>query len=342
MDSAAAAWFGGSIATELLDVTSDVSALDRTGRWAVVVTFEGAVTCARFANWRPGSPRDIAGPWRGPGRSAYRSSMQRPDYVAAVDQVRELIAAGEVYQVNICRLLTAQLPDPSATDIAGLAALLQTGNPAPYSGGLRLPAHGVHVASASPELYLGRDHNVIESGPIKGTGRSVGDLTAKDEAENVMIVDLVRNDLGIVCEVGSISVPNLLSVEHHPSLVHLVSTVRGTLISDAGWPDILAATFPPGSVSGAPKSSALREIGNLEPTQRGPYCGAIGWIDADSHSAQLAVGIRTFWRTEDDAGPTVNFGTGAGITWGSKAETEWDETELKARHLIEVAAGEWH
>jgi len=192
----------------------------------------------------------------------------------------------------------------------------------------------VDVLSASPELFLRRDGDVVASAPIKGTGRTAGDLTAKDVAENVMIVDLVRNDLGRVCEIGSVVVNDVLALEQHPGLVHLVSTVRGRLRSGTSWSHLLAATFPPGSVSGAPKSSALRTIGQIEPVARGPYCGAVGWVDADARTAALAVGIRIFWRS----GSTLHFGTGAGITWGSDPGREWQETELKADRLLGLAA----
>jgi para-aminobenzoate synthetase component I len=174
----------------------------------------------------------------------------------------------------------------------------------------------------------------VESGPIKGTARTAADLLAKDHAENVMIVDLVRNDLGQVGVTGSVQVPELCTVEEHPGLVHLVSTVRARLRPDVGWAEILTATFPPGSVSGAPKSSALRLIGELEPVPRGPYCGAVGWVDADRREACLAVGIRTFWLGSG----TLCFGTGAGITWRSDPQQEWDETELKAARLVALAS----
>jgi para-aminobenzoate synthetase component 1 len=221
-----------------------------------------------------------------------------------------------------------------------LTALLARGNPAPYAGTVRLPAHGVEVATASPELFLRRAGRVMESGPIKGTGRTAADLLEKDRAENVMIVDLVRNDLGRVCATGSVTVPALCAVEQHPGLVHLVSTVRGELAEGTGWPELLVGTFPPGSVTGAPKSSALRIIDTLETAPRGPYCGGIGWVDADRGTGELAVGIRTFWidRTAT-GGPVLRFGTGAGITWGSDPEREWDETELKASRLLAVAGG---
>jgi para-aminobenzoate synthetase component 1 len=132
----------------------------------------------------------------------------------------------------------------------------------------------------------------------------------------------------------------LCAPEQHPGLAHLVSTVSGELRQGVGWADVLSATFPPGSVSGAPKSSALRAIADLETVPRGPYCGAIGWVDADTGEAELAVGIRTFWADRDTRGQRwLRFGTGAGITWGSDPEQEWAETELKAARLIGLASG---
>jgi para-aminobenzoate synthetase component 1 len=337
------AWarFGDRTAVGLVDVTSDPAALDSAGWWAVVAAYDGPAVFARFDDVRPCAAP--AGRWVGPPRSSWTSSMSREQYLAAVEAVREHIAAGTVYQANVCRVLSAVMPEPGACDVAGLAELLCAGNPAPYSGVVHLP-YGVHpavpdcgvsVVTASPELFLRRDGDILESGPIKGTGRTVDDLTPKDTAENVMIVDLVRNDLGAVCRTGSVSVPHLLAVERHPGLVHLVSTVRGELRDDAGWSDVLSATFPPGSVTGAPKSSALRIIDAVEPASRGPYCGAVGWVDADARTAQLAVAIRTFWLLDG----VLRFGTGAGITWGSDAEREWDETELKAETLLTVASG---
>lgn len=322
-------------ATKLLDVRDDPEVLDGGGRWAVVVTYEGRLTAARFADWRPGPASGVAGPWRGPNSGAWRSSMSRDRYEAAVETVKDRIGRGDVYQANVCRILTAELADPSRSDLGGLHALLSAGNPAPYEGFLRLP--GLQVATASPELFLHRSGGALRTGPIKGTGRTEADLLAKDEAENVMIVDLMRNDLSRVCRPGSVRVPRLLAKEHHPGLVHLVSEVRGTLREGVGWPDLLADLMPPGSVSGAPKASAVQILRGLEPVPRGPYCGAIGWVDADAGQAVLAVGIRTFWLGEDQV---LRFGTGAGITWGSQPRREWLETELKAEHLIGVASQE--
>jgi len=200
---------------------------------------------------------------------------------------------------------------------------------------VHLPAHGIDVASASPERFLKRRGRQVWSSPIKGTASRPDGFLAKDRAENVMIVDLVRNDLGRVCEYGTVDVPALLSVEPHPGLFHLVSTVDGRLRDDVGWPELLDATFPPGSVTGAPKLAAIDHIRRLEPVPRGPYCGAIGWVDADRAVGELNVAIRTFWAEEGQ----LHFGTGGGITWGSTPRGEWDETELKARRLLRVASG---
>ncbi|WP_031161870.1 chorismate-binding protein [Streptomyces durhamensis] len=335
----ALARFGDRVATGLLDVTSDPAALDSAGFWAVCADFEGRLTCARFADVREEPvPAPVPGDWRGPAVGDWASSLDRAAYTAAVRRIRAHIAAGEVYQANLCRVLSAPVaPD---ADVDALTALLARGNPAPYAGTIRLPEHGVEIATASPELFLRRDGRVVESGPIKGTGRTEADLLEKDYAENVMIVDLVRNDLGRVCTTGSVTVPDLCAVEKHPGLVHLVSTVRGELLDTAGWPDLLAAAFPPGSVTGAPKTSALRIIEALENAPRGPYCGGIGWVDADRGVGELAVGIRTFWIDRPDgAAAVLRFGTGAGITWGSEPEGEWRETELKASRLLAVASG---
>lgn len=328
------AWVGGRLATRLVDVTSDLGALDTAGFWVVVATYEGEVTCARFDHVRPAP---IAGvrprrPWAGPASEAWASSMDEGEYVAAVDKIREYIAGGDVYQANLCRIVSAPLPDVDRTDILALGATLARGNPAPHAAVVRLP--GVEVVSASPELFLRRRGALVESRPIKGTGRTEADLLDKDYAENVMIVDLVRNDLGRICEVGSVHVPALYTVERHPGLVHLVSTVAGRLAAGSGWAELFDATFPPGSITGAPKSSAVRIIAELEPVPRGPYCGAVGWVDADRSDGSLAVAIRTFWRD----GAFLRFGTGAGITWGSEPEREWAETELKAATLLRLAS----
>jgi len=326
---------GGRLATDLVDLTHDLSSLDTQGFWAVVLPFEGSPICARFANVRPARPWP-GPPWQGPPPDAWTSSLTEAQFMAGVRSIRGSIEAGDVYQVNLTRRLSAPLP-PGA-DVAALGAALAEGNPAPYSAVVRIPAAGCHVASASPERFLSRDGDVVESRPIKGTAPDPSGLTAKDRAENVMIVDLVRNDLGRVCDFGSVEVHALLSLEHHPGLVHLVSTVRGRLRTGCGWADAITATFPPGSVTGAPKLAALERIAALEPVPRGVYCGAVGWVDADRRQGDLNVAIRTFF-VEDDQ---LHLGTGGGITWDSDPADEWQETELKARQLLRVASGSVH
>lgn len=330
-DATPLAVVGGRVLTDLLDVTSDLAALDSTGMWAVVAPFDGAPVCARFATSRPARPWP-GRPWVGPPRESWESSLDHSAFTAGVRSIRESIAAGDVYQVNLCRVLSAPLP-PHA-NVAALGAALAEGNPAPYSAVVRLPRHGIEVASASPERFLWRHGRIVESKPIKGTAATPAGFLAKDRAENVMIVDLVRNDIGRVCEFGSVHVPSLCEVEPHPGLFHLVSTVRGRLRAGCGWADVMAATFPPGSVTGAPKIAALGEIARLEPVSRGPYCGAIGWVDADRQRGDLNVAIRTFWFSDG----RVHFGTGGAITYDSDPDGEWRETELKAGRLLSVAS----
>jgi para-aminobenzoate synthetase component 1 len=323
---------GGRLATELLDVTDDLAALEGPGFWVVALPYDRAPVCARFASNRPllGRP---ARAWVGPPLQAWRSSLDQDAFTARVGLIRERIAAGDVYQVNLTRRLSAPLP--AGADVLALGTALAGGNPAPHAAVVRLPQHGVHVASASPERYLQRIGRRVVSQPIKGTAATRDGFLAKDAAENVMIVDLVRNDLGRVCEYGSVHVPSLCEVEAHPGLVHLVSTVQGTLRPDVGWPELLDATFPPGSVTGAPKLAAMQLITDLEPVSRGPYCGAVGWVDGDAGTGDLNVAIRTFWFDDGQ----VHLGTGGGITWDSDPLGEWEETELKARRLLDVASG---
>ena len=332
---------GDRWATDLLEVTSDVSVLDGTGRWAVAIPYDGEPVCARFETWSQSSGDAGIGRWTGPTVASWRTSMDEAAYVDGVEAIREAIAAGSVYQANLCRVLSTPVPDAGDDDIAALWCLLAAGNPSPYGGFLRLPDHHVAIASASPELFVSTRRTdagvVVRSGPIKGTGRTAADLSDKDVAENVMIVDLVRNDLSRVSTAGSVTVPDLLQVQEHPGLVHLVSHVESRLVAGAGWPQLLDATFPPGSVTGAPKLAALDIIERLEPAGRDYYCGAFGWVDADTGEAELAVAIRTFWLRDG----VLRFGTGAGITWGSDAASEWQETELKAARLTGLAAGTW-
>lgn len=349
------AWFAGTRASRPVECVRlpDEAHRLRAGFWVVVADFEGDGRAWRFADvargsrmpepWRDGADDLEALAWVGPS-GPWRSSLSATQYRAGVAAVRERIRAGDVYQVNLCRVLEAELAGPGGREPSGaaLGALLAAGNPAPFAGGIHVPHGGavppVWLVSASPERFCSVADGRLASGPIKGTAPTAEGLTAKDAAENVMITDMVRNDLQRVCAPATVEVTALLAVERHPGLVHLVSTVAGTLLPGVGWPEILAATFPPASVSGAPKLAALGVIRELETVPRGPYCGAFGWVDGDAGRAELAVTIRSFWWTPEGGG-RLRFGTGAGITWDSDPAAEWAETELKAARLVALAAG---
>ena len=316
---------GGRLATDLIEVSHDPVCLEDGGFWAVSTTFENEFTAAKF-----GTVIDApfpTTPWS-PLKGLWSSSLSADQYVEYVERIRESVAEGWVYQVNACRRLTHS---DDGQSLRGLFSEILKKNPAPWASYFEVP--GVMIASASPELFLSRNGSTVKSSPIKGTqATNSQQFGAKDQAENVMIVDLMRNDLGQICKSGTVEVPRLLSSEEHPGLQHLVSDVQGELLEDISWSQIFTALSPPGSVSGAPKSSATQVIAENE-IVRGPYCGALGWIQGDQ--AVLSVAIRTFWKDTK-----INFGTGAGITWGSDARAEWEETQLKAKRLISIAGGE--
>ena len=318
-------WMGGRLATDLVDISHDPACLSDGGFWAVSTTFENHFTAAKFATVVE-APFPISA-WI-PLQGSWSSSLEKDQYVGFVERIRSAVAEGWVYQVNACRRLTHT---DDGQSLRGLFSEILKNNPAPWASYLEIP--GEMIASASPELFLSRNESIVKTSPIKGTQpANAQKFGTKDQAENVMIVDLMRNDFGRICKSGTVEVPRLLSSEEHPGLQHLVSDVQGELLDDISWSQIITALSPPGSVSGAPKSSALQVISENE-IARGPYCGALGWIEGNQ--AVLSVAIRTFWK---DAG--INFGTGAGITWGSDATAEWEETQLKARRLISIAGGE--
>ena len=260
--------------------------------------FEGASGLRPLRRRTAGSrcPRPCPAAGAAPAAGDWTRSLDRAAYTAGVRRIREHIAAGDVYQANLCRVLSAPLPDPGRADVDALTALLARGNPAPYAGTIRLPgarrgdrhrlARAVSAARR-PDRRVRPDqgHRPHRGGPAgEGPRRERDDRGPGPQ----------RPRPGLRHRLASPS-PTLCAVEKHPGLVHLVSTVRGELRDGAGWPELLGATFPPGSVTGAPKSSALRIIDELETAPRGPYCGGIGWVDADRGTGELAVGIRTFW-----------------------------------------------
>jgi len=321
-------WMGGKLATGLEEISTDPSSLRAPGFWAVIGSFEGQWLLARFRNVIE-APLPLEGVWNPISVTSWRSSLDRDSYLDYVKLVKEEIAAGEVYQVNACRIISAH--NTANKSLLPLARAIAFGNPAPYLSYLFLP--GLEIASASPERFLTLEDGEIISSPIKGTS-ATPDFYEKDRAENLMIVDLIRNDMGAIAEIGSVTTPRLLSVEAHPGLYHLVSDVKAKIARNLHFDEVLSSMMPPGSVSGAPKSSALKIIGRQE-KERDIYCGALGWYH--NGEAEIAVAIRTFWQREDGI---LHFGTGAGITWGSDPELEWQETELKAARLIRIAGGQ--
>lgn len=313
-------WVDGISLSEVIEISHDPSVLDDGQWWAVIGTYEGDWTFARFANaHQEGLPNGDQ--WI--SVTEWSSSLERSEYCNRVEDLRQRIARGEIYQTNLCRVLSSPTENQS---LLGLAHRVFVGNPAPFFAWFELPE--MSVLCASPERFLERNGSTLLTSPIKGTARTADEMLEKDVAENIMIVDLMRHDLGRIAIPGSVKTPRLLALEQHPGLVHLVSDVECQLPAETSWTQILEATFPPGSITGAPKSTAMKAIDELETAPRGPYCGAIGWVHGDR--ARLAVGIRTFWLQEG----LLSFGTGAGITWGSDPEQEWSETELKASRLI--------
>ncbi|MDP7570332.1 MAG: aminodeoxychorismate synthase component I, partial [Myxococcota bacterium] len=257
-------------------------------------------------------------------------------YVKAVDRVKHEIGAGNVYQAN----LSQRMERPFDADPWGLYRALRRINPAPFACYVELPE--LAVIGSSPERFLRVDlERWVESRPIKGTRprgcHAVQDAalraelvaSEKDRAENLMIVDLVRNDLGRVCETGSVGVPELLAIEEYATVFHLVSTVTGRLRKSCDALDLVRAAFPPGSMTGAPKIAAMRLLDRLEPVRRGLYAGAIGYLDARG-SADLSVVIRTLFAQRGRA--LVH--AGGGVVADSDPHAEWRESLDKALPLL--------
>jgi aminodeoxychorismate synthase component I len=263
-------------------------------------------------------------------------------HMTAIDECRERIAAGEIFQANLCLRLEAEWQGDPLDLFARTAGTLE-----PRHAGVVGGPWGA-VCSLSPELFLRRQGREVVTEPIKGTAprvlaegregsrsedaRAALAASVKDRAENVMIVDLMRNDLGRVCEYGSIEVPALNEPRPAPGVWHLVSTVRGTLRADAGDSDLLRASFPPGSVTGAPKIQAMRVIAELEAGGREAYTGALGYASPVA-GLELNVAIRTLELRDE----RIWMGAGGGIVADSVAENELEECFVKARPVIAAA-----
>jgi para-aminobenzoate synthetase component I len=263
------------------------------------------------------------------------SNLSRAEFIARVARAQEYIRAGDIYQVNLSQRLAAECPYPGWEFFQRLGAV----SPAPFSA--YLDCGDFQIASSSPELFLRLSGSHILTRPIKGTRPRSADpnrdaqltyelqTSPKEMAELVMITDLLRNDLGRICEYGSVQVPELVRLERYPQVQHLVSTVEGRLRPDVTHFAAFASCFPGGSITGTPKIRAMEIIDELEPVTRGPYTGALGYLGFNRES-QLAITIRTAVCREG----TAYFQAGAGIVADSIPAAEYDETIAKARGFL--------
>ncbi|MEM9753334.1 MAG: anthranilate synthase component I family protein [Planctomycetota bacterium] len=277
------------------------------------------------------------------GTGPMTSGFTEPSYREAVRRCLDYIAAGDVFQVN----LTQRFAGPFAGDPRAAFLALTAGSPAWYGAYLEWPADDVRsvpalaLASISPELLLElRANGALVTRPIKGTRPAEAELEAlkrstKDAAELAMIVDLLRNDLGRVCGYRTVQVDEARTIERHPTVQHGVATVSGRRHGSCGLADVLRAVLPGGSITGAPKVRAMQIIDELEPVRRGPYCGAVGWLQGGASggvAGALNVAIRTALFEQPDPGVRgrVSFGVGGGIVADSVPAAEYEETLVKA------------
>ena len=282
-------------------------------------------------------------------------SVDRAEFTQAIARIHDAIAAGETYQVNY----TYRLHGQAFGSPLALYRRLRARQPVAHGAFIALPEGGeiTHVLSCSPELFVRHDAGLLTARPMKGTASRFtapeGDsetarllsLDIKNRAENVMIVDLLRNDLGRIAQTGSVTVPELFAIEPYATVFQMTSTVQARLRPDIGFPQLLRAVFPCGSITGAPKHRTMALISDLESTPRGLYCGAIGWIDAPAAGVCcgdlcLSVAIRTLTLGPARRGARpLRLGVGAGIVHDSRADDEFDECLLKARFLTGLDPG---
>ncbi len=278
-------------------------------------------------------PAAVLGTWQ--------AETMRAQQEARITATIETIRRGDIYQANITQKFTAQIP--AAAHSYDLYLRLRAAAPGPF-GAFVNAGGGFHILSASPERFLSlTSKGQVETRPIKGTrprgatpaqdAALAAELcaSAKDRAENLMIVDLLRNDLSKVCEPGSIDVPVLCGLESFPAVLHLVSVVTGRLRESAGAVDLLRAAFPGGSITGAPKIKAMETIHALEPSTRGPYCGTVAWLGFDG-AMDSSIVIRTLVRV----GATLTAQAGGGIVAESDPALEYEESVLKVKPLLGV------
>jgi len=299
--------------------------------------------------------RDPSGAGEPTGVMNLQPSVDRAEFTRAIESIHEAISAGETYQVNYTyRLNGAAFGAPIA-----LYRRLRARQPVEYGAFIALPDGEpiTHVLSLSPELFLRHDAGLLTARPMKGTAARVAApesdsesarllaIDIKNRAENLMIVDLLRNDLGRLAQTGSVRVPALFAIEPYSTVFQMTSTVQAQIRPEVGMPELLRAVFPCGSITGAPKHHTMELIADLESTPRGLYCGAIGWLDAPQGEARigdfcLSVAIRTLTLGAAAEGlRPLRIGIGAGIVSDSRADDEFDECLLKARFLTGLDPG---
>jgi len=303
------------------------------GEGATADILRSAVEQAAANEIRPEKPRLL-------GKIA--SNFKKDEYLKAVRDVIEYIRAGDIFQANLSQRFECEVNCPAAA----VYACLRDANPAPFAAYLDI-GQGRYVMSSSPERFLKVDGRHVETRPIKGTRPRLPDAqtdvamrrellaSEKDNAELAMIVDLERNDLGRVCEFGTVRVDEARTLETYATVHHLVATVSGTMRKGCGIVDLLRATFPGGSITGAPKIRAMEIIDEMEPTARSVYTGAIGWIGMDGR-ADLNIAIRTLLID----GRRATFQAGGGIVADSEAEAEYQETLAKGRGIRRALGAE--
>lgn len=310
------------------------------------LTLEGWPTAARdierrLADAKPGAV--VATP-----SGTFEPAWSKARYIEACRAILDHIRAGDIYQTNLSQPFAGRLGQGDTP--FDLFRRLTANSPATHGAWLRLSPDRV-VVTNSPERFLRVADGLVEARPIKGT-RPRGATrdedaalkaelaeSAKDRAENLMIVDLMRNDLSRVCAPGSVTVPELFKVESYANVHHLVSAVSGRLAGGKDALDLLAAAFPPGSITGAPKLRAMDILSDQEGEARGAYCGALGWIGDNAQSMDFNVMIRTLTLDADEEGWRVTGRSGGAITIGSDPEAEYAETLAKASALRKAIAG---
>jgi len=270
------------------------------------------------------------------------SDFPRIEYLSAIEWIKEQIRSGNTYQTNLTRRISAVIPPDLSPE--SIFWRMRRNHPAPFSAFISRPDST--VISASPERFFRLEGQRISVSPIKGTRprgstpkhdarlRTELSKSEKDRAENTMIVDLLRNDLGRVCDFGSVAVDELCKIQEHPSLFHLVSTVSGDVRKNVPFSELLTALFPCGSITGAPKISTMKIIDQIEKSPRGLSMGAIGFRIPNSYGVAETLGLSVAIRTMVIQNGIASFNVGGGIVIDSDPGTEWDETIVKSAALL--------